>query len=76
MYEETGATKINVEQICVYKISEFGLLCFCEILEINELPKEYEMEKITFSKTLPDKLTFKDSATLFFKTVKEKKNLK
>ncbi len=76
MYEETGATKINVEPICVYKISEFGLLCFCEIIEINELPKEYEMEKISFSKTLPDKLTFKDSATLFFKTVKEKKNLK
>ena len=76
MYEETGATKIKVEPICVYKISDFGLLCFCEILEISELPKEFEMEEIIYSKTLPDKLTFPESSTLFFNTVIEKKNLK
>ena len=34
MYEETGATKIEVTPICVYKISTFGLLCFCDIIEL------------------------------------------
>ena len=75
MYEETGATKIKIEPICIYKITTFGLLCYCEILEIEELPKEYEMEKIMFSKTLPDNLTYPDSFKLYFETVKEKKGL-
>lgn len=35
-WEETGATKIKVTPVCVYKISSFGLLCFCEILEMEE----------------------------------------
>ncbi len=75
MYEETGATKINIEPICVYKINDYGILCFCEILEIGELPEEYEMEKLLFSKELPDNLTFPESATLFFNTVRTKKGL-
>ena len=39
MYEETGATKINIKPICVYKISTFGLLCYCEILELSDIPE-------------------------------------
>ena len=74
MYEETGATKIKVEPISIYKISDYGILCFCEIIEIGELPKEYEMEKILFSKTLPKDLTFPESSTLFFEEVKKKKH--
>ena len=75
MYEETGATKIKVEPICVYKISTFGLLCYCEILEITDLPKEFEMEKIMFSDNLPDNLTYPDSFKLYFETVRQKKGL-
>ena len=75
MYEETGAIKINVEPICVYKISTFGLLCYCEILELEELPKESEMEKIMFSDSLPDNLTFSESFKIYFETVKNKKGL-
>ena len=66
MYEETGATKLKLEPICIYKINSYGILCYCEILEMKELPKEYEMEKIIFSKTLPENLTFPDSSKLFF----------
>ena len=76
MYEETGAIKINVEPICVYKISTFGLLCYCEILELEELPKESEMVKIMFSDSLPDNLTFPESFKIYFETVKNKKGLK
>lgn len=73
MYEETGATKIEVEPIAVYKISSYGLLCYCEILEMTNLPKEFEMDKIMFSKNLPINLTYPDTFKLYFKTVKDKK---
>ena len=70
MFEETGATKIELNPVCVYKISSFALLCFCEILEIDELPKGFEIEKIMFSDELPDKLTFPDAYKLYFDIVK------
>ena len=73
MYEETGATKINIEPVCVYKITTFALLCYCEILEIGELPKDFEIEKVMFSDSLPEKLTFPETYQLFFKIVKEYK---
>lgn len=75
MYEETGATKIKVEPICIYKISTFGILCYCEIEELKELPKEFEMEKILLSDTLPENLTFPESFKIYFETVKKKKGL-
>lgn len=75
MYEETGATKINLEPIAIYKISSFGLLCFCEILEMSELPEEYEMSEILFSESLPENLTYPDTFELYFNTVKSKKEL-
>lgn len=69
MFEETGATKIKVEPVCVYKISTFGLLCYCEIEEIQDLPTDYEMEEVMFSDTLPDNLTYPDTYKLYFETV-------
>lgn len=74
MYEETGATKIKVTPVAVYKISTYALLCYCEIETLEELPEEYEMEKIMFADTLPDAemLTFPESNKLFFDLVNEK----
>lgn len=72
MYEETGATKISVTPISVYKINTFALLCYCEILEMEKLPEEYEMSEILLSLGLPDNLTYPDTFKLYFKTVKEK----
>ncbi len=74
MYEETGATNIRVEPICIYKISTFGLLCYCEILEIKDLPEESEMDKVMFSKELPDNLTYPDAFKLYFEIVNNSKN--
>ncbi len=62
MYEETGATKIKVTPVCVYK-------------EMEEIPKEYEMSKIMLSDELPANLTYPDTFKLYFKTVKEKMHL-
>lgn len=72
MYEETGATKVELIPISVYKISSYALLCYCEILEMEDLPDEYEMDKIMFSDTLPDNLTYPDTFKLYFDTVNDK----
>ena len=71
MYEETGATKIKLTPICVYKITTFVLLCYCEILEMEDLPN-YEMERVLLSNELPKNLTYPDTYKLFFNTVKKK----
>ena len=65
LFEETGATNVNVEPICIYKISTYALLCYAEILKIDEIPIDSEIEKITLSKELPDKLTFPDTYKFF-----------
>lgn len=71
MFEETGATKIEIEPVCVYKINSLALLCFCEIIEIEEISKEYEMEKVMICDYLPQKLTFPEAHTLYFDIVKK-----
>lgn len=71
MFEETGATKVEIEPVCVYKINSFALLCFCEIIDIKEIPKEYEMEKVMFCDSLPQNLTFSEAHTLYFDIVKK-----
>lgn len=75
MYEETGATKIELEPICTYKIGTFSILCYCKILELVELPEEYEMSEITFKDILPENLTYPDTFKLLFNKVKEIKNI-
>ena len=71
MYEETGATKIELKPISIYKISTYGLLCYCEIIEIGVLPKEFEMEQILLSDELPENLSYPDSFKIYFETVKK-----
>ena len=75
MYEETGATKIEVTPIAVYKINSFAILCYCEILEIGELPEEYEMSEVMFSSELPENLTYPDTFKKYFDLVRERINL-
>ena len=42
---------------------------------MDDLPKEFEIEKIMFSKTLPDNLTFPDAYKSYFEKVKKIKGL-
>lgn len=72
LFEEIGATKVELTPISVYKISSFALLCYAEVLEITDLPEEYEMSEIMMSDDLPDDLTYPDTYKLYFETVKEK----
>ena len=71
LYEETGATEFDIYPVCVYSISSYGILLFAEVKKLEELPNEYEMEKIGFFDDEPTNLTYHDSHSKFFKIVKE-----
>ena len=75
LYEETGATKVKITPVSVYKISSYGLLCYCEIEELGGLP-DYEMFEIMLSDTLPDNLTYPDTIKLYFDIINKKINKK
>ena len=66
LYEETGAVKYSIKPICVYSVTApnefdgvetFGGLYFADIEEFEE-ELHSEIERISFSKSLPEKLTY------------------
>ena len=75
LYEETGAIEVEIEPICLYSISSYGLLCFANIKKFEKLPN-FEMEEIGLFEDEPNNLTYPDTYHLFFNTVKEKKKSK
>ena len=70
LYEEVGAIQVEIEPVCLYSISSYGLLCYANIKEIGSLP-DYEMEKIGLFDSEPDNLTYPDTYHLFLDTVKK-----
>jgi len=76
MFEETGATDIEVIPVCLYSISTYGMICYVEIKTLEELPKEFEIEKIGFFDEIPTNLTYPENHSVLFEKVKDylKKN--
>ena len=74
LYEETGAVDAEIEPICLYKISTYGLLCYAKIKDFKEMP-DFEMSEIGLFKNEPDNLTYKETHHLFFEKVKNEKKL-
>lgn len=72
LYEETGAVEVDIEPICLYSISSYGILCYANIKKIEKLP-DFEMERIEFFEEGPDNLTYPDTYHLFLETVKKRK---
>ena len=70
LYEETGATEIEFEPICVYKITKYALLCFAEIKKIGKLP-ESEISECAFFDDIPSNLTYHDTHTKMFEKVRK-----
>jgi len=70
LFEETGAKEFEIVPICVYSISDFGLLCFADIKKLGDLP-ESEIERIDFFQDLPEELSFPLFHPRHFNKVKE-----
>ncbi len=56
LYEETGAVKYSLRQICPYKFSNLGMLFYAEITELGELPPS-EIEKVFLLDEPPKELS-------------------
>ena len=68
LYEEIGATKFEVEAVCLYSISKPAKLFYAEIHEIIDLP-ESEIEKYELFDNLPENLTYPDTHDKMFDKV-------
>lgn len=69
LYEETGATKCEIEPVCLYAISKYGMLCYAIVEELGNLP-ESEIEKIEFFEEVPENLRYPWHSK-FFEKVQE-----
>ena len=47
LYEETGAIKFDILPVCIYSITQYGMLFYADIKELGSLP-ESEIECIDF----------------------------
>lgn len=56
LYEETGAVKYSLRQICPYKVNDMGMLFYAEITELGELPQS-EIEKVFLLDEPPKELS-------------------
>jgi 8-oxo-dGTP diphosphatase len=70
LFEETGAKEYEIVPICVYSITDYGLLFFADIKELGDLP-ESEIERINFFQDIPEELSFPLFHTRHFDKVKE-----
>lgn len=57
LYEETGAVEFDITPIAIYKVDDYGMLCYADIHKFTELP-DFEMERIDFFETIPEKNTY------------------
>lgn len=75
LWEETGATRCSIEDVCAYSVEKdsaetFGMLYFADIFEFGQLPN-LEMEKIEFFDDLPKEWTYPLIQPLLLNQVKE-----
>ena len=55
LYEETGAVKYSLRQICPYKVNNYAMLFYAEISELGELPQS-EIERVVLLDEPPREL--------------------
>ena len=58
LWEETGATDIDIDIVGIYRLFDYGLLCFAEVKDIGILPIESEIAEICLTADVPQKLTY------------------
>ncbi len=56
LYEETGALRYSLRQICPYSVTDFGMLFYAEITELGDLPPS-EIERVVLLDEPPRELS-------------------
>lgn len=60
LYEETGAAEADIIPIGIYKLYDYGLLCFAEVKTLSAIPKDSEIGQIRLFQSVPYPLTYKN----------------
>lgn len=60
LYEETGALEANITPLAIYKLFDYGLLCFGEVKELTRIPANSEISEILLSEVIPNELTYQN----------------
>lgn len=71
LYEETGAIAVDIEPVGIYKLFDYGLLCYAEITNLDDIPAGSEIEQIQYFDALPDALTYDGVHNYLFSWVQE-----
>ena len=58
LYEETGAVEAEITPVGIYKLYDYGLLCFAEVRKLSPIPENSEIAEITFCERVPQNLTY------------------
>lgn len=58
LYEETGAEEADITPVGIYKLFDYGLLCFAEVKMLCPIPENSEISEIQTCEKIPENLTY------------------
>ena len=58
LYEKTGAVEAELIPVGIYKVFDYGLLCFAEVKALSQIPENSEIAEIRMPDTVPQELTY------------------
>ena len=71
LYEETGAVNAEIAPVGIYRLFDYGLLCFAEVRKLSAIPSDSEICEIRMASTLPEQLTYQGVHDRLFQWVTE-----
>ena len=71
LYEETGTIEADITPVGIYKLYDYGLLCYAEVKSLSAIPENSEMGQIRLFQTIPYPLTYKNVHDQLLKWVQQ-----
>ena len=71
LYEETGATEADITPVGIYKLFDYGLLCFADVKTLSRIPDDSEIGQIRLFQSVPYPLTYKNVHDQLFAWVQD-----
>lgn len=71
LWEETGALEAEIRPLCVYRVNDYGMLCYAKITKLGPLSPDSEIGEICLAGDLPEELTYPAIQPYLFRYVNE-----
>lgn len=71
LYEETGAVDADITPVGIYKLFDYGLLCYADVKTLAHIPADSEIGQIRLFHSLPYPLTYKNVHDQLYAWVQE-----